>query len=65
MRGNDSFPEPVLTNRTTGRGRKSGHESIPMSIEMRADRGGIADPGQSGRDDDTGNNPSVVKPCLA
>ena len=35
VRGNDSFPEPVLTNRKAGKGRKSGYESIPMSIEMR------------------------------
>ena len=25
----------------------------------------IADPGQPGRGDDTGNNPGVVEPCLA
>ena len=67
VRGNDSFPEPVLTDRKTGKGRKSGQESIPMSIEMRTQTGagGIADPGQSGRGDDTGNNPGVVEPCLA
>ena len=41
VRGNDSFPEPVLTNRTTGRGRKSEHESIPMSIEMRTQTGAV------------------------
>ena len=28
VRGNDSFPEPVLTDRKTGKGRKSGQESI-------------------------------------
>lgn len=66
VRGNDSFPEPVLTDRKTGKGRRSGQESIPMSIEMRTQgRGGIADPGQPGRGDDTGNNPGVVEPCLA
>lgn len=41
VRGNDSFPEPVLTNRKTGRGRKSGYESIPMSIEMRTQTGTV------------------------
>lgn len=25
VRGNNSFPEPVLTNRKTGKGRKSGY----------------------------------------
>ena len=33
--------------------------------DAHADRGGIADPGQPGRGDDTGNNPGVVEPCLA
>ena len=33
VRGNDSFPEPVLTSRKTGRGRKPVYESGPMSIE--------------------------------
>ena len=39
VRGNDSFPEPVLTDRKTGKGRRSGQESIPMSIEMRTQTG--------------------------
>ena len=41
VRGNDSFPEPVLTDRKTGRGRRSGQESIPMSIEMRTQTGAV------------------------
>lgn len=41
VRGNDSFPEPVLTDRKTGKGRKSGQESIPMSIEMRTQTGAV------------------------
>ena len=41
VRGNDSFPEPVLTNRKAGKGRKSGYESIPMSIEMRTQTGAV------------------------
>lgn len=39
--GNDSFPEPVLTNRKTGRCRETGHESGPMSIEMRTQTGTV------------------------
>lgn len=39
MRGNDSFSEPVLTNRKAGKGRRSGYEPIPMSIEMRTQTG--------------------------
>ena len=38
VRGNDSCPE-LLTSRKTGRGRKSEHESGPMSIEMRTQTG--------------------------
>ncbi len=41
VRGNDSFPEPVLTDRKTGKGRRSGQESIPMSIEMRTQTGAV------------------------
>ena len=41
VRGNDSFPEPVLTNRKAGKGRKSGYESIAMSIEMRTQIGTV------------------------
>ena len=41
VRGNDSFPEPVLTDRKTGRGRRSGQEPIPMSIEMRTQTGAV------------------------
>lgn len=41
VRGNNSFPEPVLTNRKTGKGRKSGYESIAMSIEMRTQTGAV------------------------
>ena len=41
VHGNDSFPEPVLTNKKTCKGRKSGHESIPMSIEMRTQTGAV------------------------
>lgn len=41
VRGNDSFPEPVLTNRKAGKGRKSGYESIAMSIEMRTQTGAV------------------------
>ena len=41
VRGNDSFPEPVLTDRKTGKGRKSGQEPIPMSIEMRTQTGAV------------------------
>lgn len=66
VRGKDGFPELVLTNRKTCKGRKSGYESIPMSIEIRTQTGGgIADSRLYGCDDDTGNNPSVVEPCLA
>ena len=39
--GNDSIPEPVLTNRETGKSRKLGHESIPMSIEMCTQTGAV------------------------
>lgn len=39
--GNGSIPEPVLTNRETGKSRKSGHESIPMSIEMCTQTGAV------------------------
>lgn len=35
VRENDSFPEPMLTSKKTGKGRKSGYESTPISIEMR------------------------------
>lgn len=41
VRGNDSFPEPVLTNRKAGRGRKPVYESGPMSIEMRTQTGTV------------------------
>ena len=41
VRGNDSFPEPVRTNRKSGKGRKSGSESIAMSIEMRTQTGAV------------------------
>ena len=41
VRGNDSFPEPVLTNRKAGKGRKSGYESIAISIEMRTQTGAV------------------------
>lgn len=41
VRGNDSFPEPVLTSRKAGRGRKPVCESGPMSIEMRTQTGAV------------------------
>ena len=41
VRGNDSFPESVLTNRKAGKGRKSGYKSIPMSIEMCTQTGAV------------------------
>lgn len=41
VRGNDSFPEPVLTSRKAGRGRKPVCESGPMSIEMRTQTGTV------------------------
>ena len=41
VRGNNSFPEPVLTNRKAGKSRKSGYESIAMSIEMRTQTGAV------------------------
>lgn len=41
VRGNASFPEPVLTNRKAGRGRKPVYKSGPMSIEMRTQTGAV------------------------
>ena len=41
VRGNDSFPEPVLTSRKTGKVRESGCGSGPMSIELRTQTGTV------------------------
>ena len=62
VRGN-SCQEPMLTSRKTDRVRTRIRSDEHR--DAHADRDSIANPGQSGRDDGTSNNPGVVKPCLA
>ena len=62
VRGN-SCEEPMLTSRKTDRVRTRIRSDEHR--DAHADRDSIANPGQSGRDDGTGNNPGVIKPCLA
>ena len=51
----------MLTSRKTDRVRTRIRSDEHR--DAHADRDSIANPGQSGRDDGTGNNPGVVKPC--
>ena len=61
-----AFPEPVLTDRKNRQRQEVGTRvHTDEHRDAHADRGGIADPGQPERGDDTGNNPGVVEPCLA
>jgi len=53
----------MLTSRKTDRVRTRIRSDEHR--DAHTDRDSIANPGQSGRDDGTGNNPGVVKPCLA
>lgn len=53
----------MLTSRKTDRVRTRIRSDEHR--DAHTDRDSIANPGQSGRDDGTGNNPGVVKSCLA